>query len=47
MQEQLPRHLNNDIFALLLTRFYCLKIDHLIKHNGIKMRSRRVMNLYH
>ncbi|MAB62134.1 MAG: hypothetical protein CMK67_03195, partial [Pseudoalteromonas sp.] len=27
--------LNNEIFALLSTRFYCLKIDHLIKRNGI------------
>ncbi len=27
--------LNNEIFALLSTRFYCLKIDHLIKRIGI------------
>jgi len=28
--------LNNEIFALLSTRFYCLKKDHLIKRVGIK-----------
>ncbi|TMP19074.1 hypothetical protein CWC02_08380, partial [Pseudoalteromonas sp. S2721] len=27
--------LNNEIFALLSTRFYCLKIDYLIKRIGI------------
>ncbi|RZD23614.1 hypothetical protein EVU92_03100 [Pseudoalteromonas sp. MEBiC 03485] len=27
--------LNNEIFALLSTRFYCLKIDYLIKLIGI------------
>ena len=27
--------LNNEIFALLSTRFYCLKIDHFIKRIGI------------
>ncbi len=27
--------LNNEIFALLSTRFYCLKIGHLIKRIGI------------
>ncbi|TMP43606.1 hypothetical protein CWB80_16130 [Pseudoalteromonas sp. S1650] len=30
--------LNNEIFALLSTRFSCLKIDHLIKRIGIKRR---------
>ena len=30
--------LNNEIFALLSTRFYCLKIDHLIKRIGIIRR---------
>ncbi|RZF78162.1 hypothetical protein EXT43_18850 [Pseudoalteromonas sp. CO109Y] len=29
--------LNNEIFALLPTRFYCLKIDHLIKRIGINL----------
>ncbi|TMO33817.1 hypothetical protein CWC27_15505, partial [Pseudoalteromonas sp. S4491] len=29
--------LNNEIFALLSTRFYCLKIDHLIKRIGITL----------
>ncbi|RJF35614.1 hypothetical protein D4741_11620 [Pseudoalteromonas gelatinilytica] len=28
--------LNEEIFALLSTRFYCLKLDHLIKRIGIK-----------
>ena len=28
--------LNNEIFALLPTRFSCLKIDHLVKQIGIK-----------
>jgi hypothetical protein len=28
--------LNNEIFALLPTRFSCLKIDHLVKRIGIK-----------
>ncbi|RJF33752.1 hypothetical protein D4741_17540 [Pseudoalteromonas gelatinilytica] len=32
--------LNNEIFALLSTRFYCLKIDYLIKRIGIKILSR-------
>jgi hypothetical protein len=27
--------LNNEIFALLPTRFSCLKIDHLVKRIGI------------
>ena len=27
--------LNNEIFALISTRFYCLKIDYLIKRIGI------------
>ena len=27
--------LDNEIFALLSTRFYCLKIDHFIKRIGI------------
>nr|WP_212746804.1 hypothetical protein [Pseudoalteromonas sp. S4492] len=29
--------LNNEIFALLSTRFYCLKIDHFIKRIGITL----------
>ncbi|TLX48546.1 hypothetical protein C1E24_03595 [Pseudoalteromonas phenolica] len=28
--------LNNEIFALLPTRFSCLKIDHLVKRIGIR-----------
>jgi len=27
--------INNEVFALLSTRFYCLKIDYLIKLIGI------------
>ncbi|TMP47555.1 hypothetical protein CWB79_11190 [Pseudoalteromonas sp. S1649] len=29
--------LNNEIFALLSTRFHCLKIDHFIKRIGITL----------
>ena len=28
--------LNNEIFALLPTRFSCLKIDYLVKRTGIR-----------
>ncbi|RZF91974.1 hypothetical protein EXT42_11980 [Pseudoalteromonas sp. CO302Y] len=40
--------LNNEIFALLSTRFYCLKIDHLIKRIGIIAfcRSPKVADLF-
>jgi len=31
--------LNNEIFALLPTRFSCLKIDHLVKRFGINQNS--------
>ncbi|MAD02776.1 MAG: hypothetical protein CMK65_04005 [Pseudoalteromonas sp.] len=31
--------LNNEIFGLLSTKFYCLKIDYLIKRIGIKMAA--------
>ncbi|MAD03935.1 MAG: hypothetical protein CMK65_09995, partial [Pseudoalteromonas sp.] len=31
--------LNNEIFALLSTRFNCLKIDYLIKRIGINCRN--------
>ncbi|TMO41863.1 hypothetical protein CWC25_18225 [Pseudoalteromonas sp. S4389] len=31
--------LNNEIFALLSTRFCCLKIDHFIKRIGIKYKN--------
>ena len=31
--------LNNEIFALLSTRFYCLKIDYLIKRIGIRHKK--------
>ncbi len=37
MQEQLLRTTKYRNFALLSTKFYRLKIDHLIKHNGIRM----------
>ncbi|RZD22418.1 hypothetical protein EVU92_10270 [Pseudoalteromonas sp. MEBiC 03485] len=39
--------LNNEIFALLSTRVYCLKIDHLIERIGITLSSERlsVINL--
>jgi hypothetical protein len=30
--------LNSEIFALLTTRFSCLKIDHLLKPIGIKQK---------
>ncbi|TMO29828.1 hypothetical protein CWC28_05525, partial [Pseudoalteromonas sp. S4492] len=33
--------LNNEIFALLSTRFYCLKIDYLIKRIGIRAIKER------
>ena len=32
--------LNNKIFALLSTRFYCIKIDYLIKRIGIPILFR-------
>ncbi|TMO43225.1 hypothetical protein CWC25_12935, partial [Pseudoalteromonas sp. S4389] len=35
--------LNNEIFALLSTRFYCLKIVYLIKRIGIKILSRHTL----
>jgi len=31
--------LNNEIFALLSTRFYCLKIDYLIKRIGMTAQA--------
>ncbi|BBN81264.1 hypothetical protein PA25_12490 [Pseudoalteromonas sp. A25] len=33
--------LNNEIFALLSTRFSCFKIDHLVKRIGITLILRR------
>ncbi|RZD23591.1 hypothetical protein EVU92_00230 [Pseudoalteromonas sp. MEBiC 03485] len=35
--------LNNEIFALLSTRFNCLKIDYLIKRIGIKKGALKLL----
>ncbi|TMO47094.1 hypothetical protein CWC25_02255 [Pseudoalteromonas sp. S4389] len=39
--------LNNEIFALLSTRFYCLKIDLLIKRIGITSISQVISGSDH